>query len=135
MATALPSFPTFDVSSESGAIETRWKKYVTHFWNLVVALNIKDKSRQKALLLHYAGEEVNDIFDTLLYTEEGEGEDPLEKTIDALTAYFQPKQNVAYEVYQFRLAKQEKDETLLTFYTRLKALGFDFRVHWCGQRD
>ena len=124
MATALPSFPTVDVSLESGAIGTRWKKYVTRFRNLVVVLNIKDKSRQKALLIHYAGEEVNDIFDTLPDTEEGEG--PLEKTIDALTAYFQPKQNVAYEEYQFRLAKQEKDAADVLHPT--KALGYDMRV-------
>lgn len=95
---------------------------MTRFRNLVVALDIKDKSRQKALLLHYAGEEVNDIFDTLPDTEADEGENPLDKAIDALTAYFQPKQNVAYEEYQFRLAKQVKDEALMTFYTRLKRL-------------
>jgi hypothetical protein len=38
---------------------------------LFIGLDIKDKNGQRALLLHYAGEDVNEIFDTL----EGTGED------------------------------------------------------------
>ena len=71
-------------------------------------VNIDKNRRQKlALLLHYVGDEVNDIFDTLTITEAGEDESPIDKAIDALSAYFQPKQNVAYEEYQFRQAKQD----------------------------
>ena len=32
-------------------------------------MNITDKKRQKALLLHYAGEEVHDVFTTLTLAE------------------------------------------------------------------
>ncbi len=35
------------------------------FNNLMAAMDIKDESRKRALLLHYSGEEVNDLFDTL----------------------------------------------------------------------
>ena len=71
-------------------------------------VNIDKNRRQKlALLLHYVGDEVNDIFDTLTITEAGEDESLGDKAIDALSAYFQPKQNVAYEEYQFRQAKQD----------------------------
>lgn len=111
---ALPTFPSFDISPDSGA---PWKKYIARFLNLVIALNITDKNRQKALLLHYGGDEVNDIFDTLTITEAGEDESPIDKAIDALSAYFQPKQNVAYEEYQFR-----DSETIMAYYTRLKHL-------------
>ena len=87
-----------------------------------MALNIADKKRQRALLLHYPGEDVNDIFETLANTTASGEENPLEKAIDALTAYFTPKKNVAYEEYQFRQAKQEQGEKIMAYYTRLKHL-------------
>ena len=122
MASALPQFPSFNPSPELGVPGTRWKKYVARFKNLIIALNITAKTRQTALLLHYAGEAVNDIFDTLPNTAAGEDEDPLQKAIDALTSYFQPKQNLVYEEYQFPQAKQDSGKALMAFYTRRVSL-------------
>ena len=122
MTTNLPSFPSFDVSDSSGPLGPKWKKYIARFRNLLIAVNITNEARQRALLLHYVGEDVNDIFDTLPNTTAREGESPLEKAIDALTTYFEPKKNLAYEDYQFRQAKQLSDETIMTYYTRLKTL-------------
>ena len=59
------------------------------------------------------------IVDTLTITEPAQGEDVLDKAIDALTAYFEPKTNIAYEEYLFR---QAKGESILSYYTRLKRL-------------
>ena len=47
---------------------------------------------------------------------------PLEKAIDALTSYFTPKKNVAYEEYLFRQAKQDPEEKIMAYYTCLKHL-------------
>ncbi len=47
MASTLPLFPSFDPRA------TRWKKYVARFKDLIVALDITDTARQKALLLHF----------------------------------------------------------------------------------
>ena len=121
MATALPTFPEFDVS-ETSTQATRWKKWLSRFRNLLVAMNVTNKPRQRALLLHYAGEATNEIFDTLPNTTVGEGDDPLEKAVQALTNYFTPKQNREYEIYVFRQAKQERNETILAFHTRLRQL-------------
>jgi hypothetical protein len=66
MAEALPSFPKFDVSPDVGDVAVRWRRWVARFKNLMVALNIDNDARQKVLLLHYAGEEVNDIFDSIV---------------------------------------------------------------------
>ena len=65
MAATLPPFPKFDLNEESSVLGPRWKKCVARFRNLVVALNITDKHKQRAQLLHYVGEEVNDILDIL----------------------------------------------------------------------
>ena len=56
-------------------------------------MNITHANRQKALLLHYAGEEVHDIFNTLtLAPHVGEGDlDLYKQASDALNDYFIPK--------------------------------------------
>lgn len=85
-------------------------------------MNVTNKPRQRALLLHYAGAATTEIFDTLPNTTVGEGGDPLEKAVQALTNYFTPKQNREYEIYVFRQAKQESNETISAFHTRLRQL-------------
>ena len=65
---------------------------------------------------------MNEIFDTLPDTTAGEDDDPLDKAIQALTNYFTPKQNREYEIYVFRQAKQESNESISAFHTRLRQL-------------
>ena len=89
-ATALPAFRKFDVS-ETSTQATRWKKWLSRFRNLLVAVNVTNKPRQRALLLHYAGEATNEIFDTLPDTVAGESGDPFEKAVQALTNYLSTK--------------------------------------------
>ena len=55
---------------------------------------------------------MNEIFETLPDTDAGEDEEPFEKAVTALTNYFTPKNNQEYEVYVFRKAKQESDESI-----------------------
>ena len=110
MAAALPTFPEFDVTHTSTQA-ARWKKWQSRFRNLLVAMNVTDKKRKRALLLHYAGEPTND---TLPDTTPGEGEDTFEKAIQALKNYFTPRQNREYEIYVFRKAKQESNEAKAT---------------------
>ena len=55
---------------------------------MMIGLNIKDDLKRKpVLLLHYAGEEINDIFETLPDTRE---EKNYQAAIDALNAHFPP---------------------------------------------
>ena len=130
MAKALPTFPEFDIT-ETSTEAARWKKWLSRFQNLLVAMNVTDKKRQRALLLHYAGEAVNEIFDTLPDTTAGEGDDPLDKAVQALTNYFTPKQNREYEIYVFRQAKQELSSVSISaFHTRLRQLAVT-----CGDVD
>ena len=67
---AIPSFPQFDVKDQSN-LAVRWEKYLKRFKNLMTTMKITDPTRQRALLLHYIGKDVNDIFDT----ERGEEKD------------------------------------------------------------
>ena len=71
----------------------------------------------RALLLHYVGEDVNDIFETL--PDPGEEED-FKEAREALTQYFIPRKNVSFEVFKFCNMKQHDDETIDEFHTRLQ---------------
>ncbi|KAL1424138.1 hypothetical protein MTO96_003636 [Rhipicephalus appendiculatus] len=66
MANALPPFPSFDLrATDANNIGLEWTKWVERFQNFLVACNITSDTRKKALLLHYVGEEVYDLFQSL----------------------------------------------------------------------
>ena len=84
---SLPNFPPFDVHVD-GNVGPRWKKWLTRFERLLIATNITETKQQRALLLHYAGPAVDEIFDTLPDT--GEDKD-YKAAVDALNAYLSLK--------------------------------------------
>ena len=55
-------------------------------------------------------------------TEAAEDINTLTKAIDTLTVHFEDKKNIVFEEYQFRQARQEDDETIQAYHTRLKKL-------------
>ncbi len=74
------------------------------------------------MMLHLAGEEVMDLFDTLTVAEPQEGENVYDLAQTALCDHFKPVQNSEYQVYMFRQSKQEKSETLNQYFGRLKSI-------------
>ncbi|XP_033755766.1 uncharacterized protein LOC117338519 [Pecten maximus] len=116
MATGLSTLPQFSV--HENAVDIRWKKWVKRLDNLLVGMNIKDKDRKRAFILHFAGDEVNDIFDTLPDT----GND-YKTAVERLTEYFVPKKNTEFEVFKFRQTRQMSSENIDSFHTRLRQLG------------
>ena len=86
---------------------------------LFIGMKLEDDKQKRALLLHYAGPDVDDIFDTL--TDTGEDKD-YKKAVEKLNEYFNPQINTTYEVYNFRTAKQKEEESLDTYHTRLRQL-------------
>ena len=118
MAVSLPTFPAFQVHLD-GNVGPRWKKWLARFENLTIGMGIEDEKRKRALLLHYSGPEVDEIFDTLEDT--GEDKD-YKKAVEKLTAHFNPQVNTTYEVYNFRKAQQNEGESFDSFHTRLRTL-------------
>ena len=72
------------------AVDSHWKKWLARFRNLLLALAVDNARRQRALLLHYAGGSVNEMFETLPNTDAGEDENAFERAVTALTNYFTP---------------------------------------------
>ena len=71
-AAILPEFPVFDPQIDETSVGIRWKKWLGRLENLLVALDITNKERKRAILLHYAGTKVSDIFFTLVLPEAGD---------------------------------------------------------------
>ena len=118
MASALPTFPKFTIHDDDTSLGQRWQKWIKRSVFLA-AYDITVNKRKRALLLHSAGDQVQDLFETL--PNRGEA-DNYKAAKDALNAYFIPKVNKAYEVYVFRNAKQNEGETLASYHTRLRQL-------------
>ena len=100
--------------------------------NLFVALNITENGRKGSLLLHLVCEAVFDILDGLIVSPIAEDADPAvdnayTPTKRALDSHFSPKRNMGYEVYTFRLARQNVGESMDTYQARLRA-----QAKYCG---
>ena len=111
--------PPFDPLSDPSSLSQRWKTWKRRFETYLVAVGVTDDNQKRALLLYQAGQETQDLFDTLTDT----GTD-YKTAMDKLDAYFTPKKNIDFEVFQFRQAKQNEGETLDQFVTRLRKLAF-----------
>ena len=89
----LPPISKFIVHGESN-VPLRWEKWLNRFDNFMIAADITDYGRMKALLIHYAGEEVYDIYSTFSTKQIGGNDDAGYKTLcKSLTAHFEPKRN------------------------------------------
>ena len=72
-----------------------------------MAPEVQKLSRKQTLLLYFAGETINEIFDELPNTTAIADENPFERAVEALTNYFILPQNFELEVYILRRAKQD----------------------------
>ena len=115
---------TFDCFGNPESIGLRWKRWLSGFElfadgkGLIVAADSATvKQRRRALLLHLAGPDVQDIFATLPDT--GEVTD-YKKAVDALNLYFIPKVDTTYARHCFRKLSQAPGETVRQFATRLR---------------
>ena len=114
----------FDPHGEPSGVGRRWQRWLKSFLvyadskGLLIAADKADnKVQRRALLLHSAGEAVQEIFETL--TDTGEAK-YYEKAVKALNDYFIPKVNSTYENHLFRSMEQHDGETVAQFVTRLR---------------
>ena len=112
--------------TDSSGIAARWERWLRAFELFVEGKGITNHGQKKALLLHTAGMNVQDIFFTL--PEETEGTNSYVKAVNALNKHFKPQANVLYERLVFRETKQTVSETIEQYVTRLwqKAHTCDF---------
>ena len=120
----LGGFAPFDASSDPTSICQKWKRWLRGFQlyadgkGLILTDGEDDnKIQRRALLLHSAGPEVQDIFEVLPDTG---GPKDYEMAEKALNDYFMTQVNIPFERHQFREMRQGEDETVDQYVVRLK---------------
>jgi len=116
----------FDCSGELGSLAPRWKKWLRGLEYFITGKGVANAEQKKALLLHSAGPQVQDLYETL--QDPGpppdhvgdDNADAYQKAVRTLNAYFSPRANIPYERHLFRQIKQEESETVDQFITKLR---------------
>lgn len=130
----------FACYTEPATLGPRWTRWLTSFElyadgkGLIINDDASDttKQRRRALLLHLAGPDVQDIFSTL--PNAGTATD-YTAAVGALNTYFVPQVNTAFARQTFHKLYQKHGETVQQFSTRLRqtAKDCDFRVETDNQ--
>ena len=123
---AMPSLPSLDAYGEPTSLSVRWQKWLKQFKSAMTAFDITSDTRLRASLLHFGGDDIQDIFETLPDT--GDDTD-YSKAVEALSKYFTPKKNIYYETLLFHATRQEQKETIQDFATRLRRLATKCDFH------
>ena len=114
----------FDCKGVITSVAPRWKKWKKAFEYYILAKGITNSNRKKGLLLHCAGIEVQELFETLQDPGAAEGEndcaDEYQIALRTLDAHFSTQLNEPYERHIFRSLKQEEGETMDQFITQLR---------------
>jgi hypothetical protein len=122
--------------SFEGNVSDNWKKFRRNFENYLLAIdlvleekeNVTDDEpaanagisrRQIALFLHIAGDEANEIFTQLEFTD-GKSKEKLVDVLDVFEAYCNPRKNELYEWYVFWSMSQSQGEPIDAYLKRLK---------------
>ena len=100
------AIPKFDCHSDPATLGPRWKRWLTSFElfadgkGLIITetTNANTRQQRRAMLLHLAGPDVQEIFSTLADT--GEATD-YAAAVTALNGYFLPKANAAFARQKF----------------------------------
>ncbi len=119
------SIPKFDCYSDPATLGPRWTRWLYAFElfadgkGLILTDNasVATKQRRRALLLHHAGTDVQDIFSTLADTG---GPTDYEQAVTALNAYFVPQVNAAFARQTFYQLKHKAEQTVQQFVTCLR---------------
>ena len=125
MATGLDlsGIQQFSPYEDPTTLSNRCTVWLKRFERFVVAMDIKDTTGKRSLLLYLTDPDVEKIFETI--PDNGKEKD-YDVAATKLTGYFAPKKNIMYEIHLFRKAQQRQGETIDQFYTRLCQLAKDF---------
>ena len=117
---------SFDTKGDPHGLSQRWSKWKRSFKLYLTGKGVTDDAQKRALLLHAAGVDVQEIYFTLVSEDEIT---TFEATMKVLDDYFIPKANVPFERHLFRQIAQEMGGTVDQFVCRLRqrAASCDFR--------
>ena len=111
------------IDLHSDNVAERWRKWKRQFQFFYDAseLNLKSAKTQTAMLLHAAGPEAQDVYDTFTW-EEGEDKNDYATVLKHFDNYCEPLRNVVYERYQFWKRDQKELESVDTWQATLRKM-------------
>ena len=109
--------PFFDVGNDINSLGQRWTRWLRSFNLYATGKGVVEAQQKKALLLHSAGMEVQDVYYTLVERDPGEHETVYEVAVEILNNHFTPQVNNSFQRNQFRAMEQKPQETIEQFIT------------------
>ena len=103
-----------------GNVAENWRKWKQCFQVYLTASGIdaKDQKVQSAMLLHVAGEEALEIYNTFTWDKDGDDE-KVSATIAKFEAHCNPRKNM-WECHLFNTRNQQPGETIDRYVTDLR---------------
>nr|CAI5827862.1 unnamed protein product [Callosobruchus analis] len=117
---SMPSLENFDCDGEPSSVGLRWQKWKRALQIYLDAAGIENSNKRKAVLLHFGGIGLQEIFYNLPGADVSDNENSYNIAIEKLNEYFTPRRSKVYERHLFRLLKQENGEKLEKFLVRLR---------------
>ena len=108
----LPGLPAFNTVGEHGTLAHRWTTWKAEFELYVTASWISDFTQNRALLFHFAGPRVRDIFNNSIPAEARGGAKDCNKAMDTPSDHFKHRKNAPIARQTSLAAKPTAGETM-----------------------
>ena len=115
LLSGLAGIKNFNVHEDCTTIAQRWTKWVKQLELYVIASGETDADQKRALFLHMAGPDIQDIYDTLSAFG-----DTYELAQSKINTYFEPTKDTPWERLQFRRTLPNPQETVHEYVIRLQ---------------
>lgn len=112
----LSGLTTLDTTGDITSLHQRWERWREQFEIYTVAAGIANDTQKRALLLHMAGPDIQEIVKTLAIVG-----NTSQELITKLNEYFEVKKNPTKERLTFMAMAPEAGENITSFTARLKA--------------
>ena len=100
-------------------VNQRWHLWIERFENFLIVSSVSGAKKKKAMLLHYAGESVFEMYKQMESYDPNDNYDDVKRK---LNEHFEINKNADVLRMNFRRAVQFEEESLDEFHSRLKKL-------------
>ena len=114
------TLPPLDLSGSSSQVANKWRKWKRAFEYYAEGKGLENTRKKTSQLLHFAGMEVQDIFEDLVDPDPTGNDDPYAVCIRKLDNHFRTEENVPFERHVFRQLAPTEGEPVDKFVVRLR---------------
>ena len=114
------ALPPLDLTGSSSQVAQKWRKWKRAFEYYAEGKGLENTRKKTSQLLHFAGMEVQDIFEDIADPNPGADQDPYAVCIRKLDHHFRAEENVPFERHVFRQLAPNEGEAVDKFLVRLR---------------